>query len=106
KDALQSDAMSILIVTKGRGKIKLKQSVDIQENSMICLSLNSINEVLLEGQSFSISGVSFTSDFIERTEVMIKVIPYIFSFFSAGSFLVWQLESEEAVMVEQQIRLL
>jgi len=101
-----SDAMSIFIVTKGSGKVNLSSDeVDIQENSMVQLT-NNINEVSVEGQSFLVSGVSFTSDFIEEMEIMIEVLPNIFNFFSSGSFLVWDLKPEDTDTIKYQIRLL
>lgn len=100
------DAMSVFIVTKGSGKAKLdSEEVDIQENSMVQLTSN-INEVSVGGQPFLISGVSFTSDFMEEMEIMTESLPNIFSFFSSGSYLVWNLEPEDTGTIKHQIRLL
>lgn len=107
KSESRPDAMSIFIVSKGSGKVKLNQGeVDIQENSLVHLVTSSISGATVEGQSFSISGISFTSDFIEETGIMTELIPDIFHFFLSGSFLVWELEPEDTVMVKHQLRLL
>jgi len=107
KSESRPDAMSIFIVTKGSGRVKLNQrEVDIQENNLVHLVTSAIHGASVEGQPFLISGVSFTSDFIDETEIMTELIPDIFSFFSSGSFLVWELEPEDTIIIKRQIRLL
>ncbi len=101
------EAMSIFIVTNGSGKINLNlEEVDIQENSLVQLITGNINEVFIESQSLLISGVSFTRDFIEEMGIMTEFLPNIFSFFSSGSFLAWNLKPEDTNTIKHQIRLL
>jgi len=101
------DAMSIFIVTNGSGRINLNlEEVDIQENSLVQLVKSNINEVFVESQSLLISGVSFTRDFIEEMGIMTEFLPNIFSFFSSGSFLAWNLKPEDTNTIKHQIRLL
>lgn len=107
KSESSSDVMSIFIVTKGSGKINLNsEEVDIQENSLVQLVTSNINEMSVEGQSLLISGVSFTRDFIEEMEIMTEFLPNLFSFFSSGSSLVWNLKPEDIDTIKHQIRLL
>lgn len=102
-----SDAMSIFIVTKENGKANLDlEKVDVKKNNSIHLVTSNLNELSLEGQSFLLSGVSFTNDFIKETQIMTESLPYSFNFFSPDSSHVLALEPEDTVTIKHQLRLL
>jgi len=102
----RADFMSIFIVTGGQGVISLNmEDIQIKENSLIHISPNMLLGPLPENQSLSISGLSFTTDFIAEIGLP-EGTSEIFSYFSSKFFPVWNLIPEDAVLVKRQIRLL
>jgi len=107
KNELWSDTMSVFIVTEGSGKLNLdSKEMDIHENSMVQLVTSNVDKMSVEGKPFLVSGISFTNNFIKEMGIMGGFLSNIFSFFSSGTFLVWDLKSEDTNMVKHQIRLL
>lgn len=107
KDESWSAAMSVFIVNSGVGKITFSSGeVHIRENSLVQLPTDKLNAVSWEGHSFSISGVSFTDDFIEEMQIMTELLPSTLTSSSKGSFLAWELSSPERDRVQRQIGLL
>lgn len=107
KDESWSAAMSVFIVNSGVGKISVNsEEVHIRENSIVQLPTDKLNAVSWEGSSFSISGVSFTDDFIEEMQIMTEVLPSTLTFSSKGSFYSWELSPTERDRVRRQIGLL
>jgi len=106
KSHSRPDFMSIFIITKGKGKINLNmEEIDIKENSLIHVAPNTLVGAPPEDQFCTVSGVSFTMDFI--TEIgMPERTSDIFNYFSSKYFPVWDLEPEDTALVKRQIHLL
>jgi len=106
KSKPQSDSMSIFIVTKGREKAILNHDQVNIQHSMVHQGANIMHKIPIKEQSFLLSGVSFTCNFIKETEITPYVSPYIFGLFSSGSFVVLELNHQDAIIVKHQIRFL
>src|SRR5690606_18335104 len=92
--------------TGGQGVISLNmEDIQIKENSLIHIAPNMLLGPLPENQSLSISGLSFTTDFIAEIGLP-EGTSEIFSYFSSKFFPVWNLIPEDAVLVKRQIRVL
>jgi|GEM_PF-332397 len=106
QDDSWSEAMSVFVVNSGVGRIHFNSGeIHIRENSMVQLPTNRLNAVSWEGQSFSISGVSFTGEFIEEMQIMTELLPNTLTV-STGTFQAWELNASERNRVQRQISLL
>src|SRR5690606_6591061 len=98
----RSGFMSICVVNKGKGTFTLNmEKVAVKENSLFHISPNTI----IGGGSgkLTISGISFSSDFISEVG-MPERSSELFNYFSSKYYPVWELEEEDAALVNNQIR--
>ena len=107
RDESWSESMSVFIVNSGVGRIQFNSGeIHIRENSMLQLPTNRLNAVSWEGQSFAISGVSFTDGFIEEMQFMTELLPTTLTVSSSGTIQAWELNASEHDRVQRQISLL
>lgn len=103
---VRSQFMTIMIITKGKGMVRINmEETAIKENSLIHISPNTILELPQQVQNFTLSGVSFTPDFISEIG-MPERNSEIFNYFSSRYSPVWQLEIEDTSIIKHQIHLL
>jgi AraC family transcriptional activator of pobA len=102
-----SEAMSVFIVNSGVGKINFNSGeVYIRQNSIVQLPTDKLRSVSWEGASFSVSGISFTGDFIAEMRIATKVLPGTPVFPSQRSFRSWEMSAREYDRMRRQIGLL
>src|SRR5690606_17212620 len=76
------DFMSIFIITNGTGKISLNmEEIVLKENSLIHIAPNTLIGSPTENYNCTVSGVSFTTDFLAEIGLPEK-ISEIFHYFS------------------------
>src|SRR4051794_37854350 len=65
KSSFRSETMTIFIITKGSGTVTINmEDTHLNENSLLHLSPNTLIDLPNENQIFTITGVSFTNDFL------------------------------------------
>jgi len=100
------DFMSIFVVTKGEGKVNLNmEELVIKENSLIHIAPNTLIDSSEGAHGCTISGVSFSSDFLKEIG-MPERFSEIFNYFSSKFYPVWDLEPEDTALIKHQIHLL
>lgn len=72
---------------------------------MVQLPTDKLHTVSWEGPSFSISGISFTDEFIEEMRFGTELLPNMLNF-TAQPFRAWDLSTTERIRVQRQIGLL
>lgn len=106
KPQSRSQFMTIMIITKGEGLVNINlEDICVRENSMIHFSPNTLVKLPEVDQGFTISGVTFTIDFL--TDIgMPDRISELFNYFSTRYSPIWQLEPEDTYLIKHQIHLL
>ncbi|MFB5946673.1 helix-turn-helix domain-containing protein [Albibacterium profundi] len=95
----RSERISIFIVTDGHGKINLDmRDYDIKKNSLVVISPTTIMSMLPVETSYTLSGVSFTIDFMAEVG-MPENGSDVFAFFSSRFSPVWNLEEEDTQLI-------
>lgn len=106
KTQFRSEFMTILIITKGEGTISINmEDTHVKENSMIHFSPNTLVDLPEEKHEFTISGVSFTFDFLSDIG-MPERNAELFNYFSSRFSPVWNIEPEDTALIKHQIHLL
>jgi AraC-like DNA-binding protein len=106
KNQFRSEFMTIMIITEGEGRVSMNmEEVHVKKNSLVHISPNTIMERPDEVQEFTMSGVSFTIDFLSEIGMPDKNAE-LFNYFSSRYSPVWNLEPEDAVIIQHQIHLL
>lgn len=104
--SFRSETMTIFIVTKGHGLVTVNmEDTYLSENSLLHLSPNTLIHLPKENQVFTITGVSFTNDFlldVGMPERMADVFKYFTSIYSP----VWKIEAEDSALIRRRINLL
>lgn len=106
KPQVRAHFMTIMIITKGKGMVRINmEDTSIKENSLIHISPNTLVDLPPEIQDFTLSGVSFTLDFLSEIG-MPERNSEIFNYFSSRYSPVWLLEKEDTALIKHQIHLL
>ncbi|HLT42982.1 MAG TPA: helix-turn-helix domain-containing protein [Sphingobacteriaceae bacterium] len=106
KPQVRTDFMTIMIITQGEGLVSINmEDVYVKENSMVHFSPNTLVDLPDESHEFTISGVSFTFDFLAEIG-MPERNAELFSYFSSRYSPVWNLEEEDTALIKHQIHLL
>lgn len=103
-ESRRSERMSIFVVTEGEGAINLDmKDYHIKENTLVLITPTTIMSMLPVEKSCTLSGVSFTIDFMAEMG-MPKNGSEIFSFFSSRFSPIWNLEKEDKQVIVDLIR--
>ncbi|WP_205941075.1 helix-turn-helix domain-containing protein [Albibacterium indicum] len=103
-ESRRSERMSIFIVTGGEARINLNmQDYNIKENTLVLMSPNTIMSMSSIKKSCTLSGVSFTIDFMSEIG-MPEDATAIFSFFSSRFSPIWNIEKEDTKLINQLIQ--
>ena len=106
KGQLRSESVTIFVISKGKGTLTLnRESVSVKENSLIQLSPNTLLDLPIEKQVFTVTGVSFTNDFLMDIGIPNRMSE-IFNYFSSRYTPVWNIEPEDTALIIQLIHLL
>lgn len=102
-----SEAMSVFIVNSGVGKINFDSGeVYIRQNNIVQLPTDKLRSVSWDSTSFSVSGISFTGDFLAEMRITTELLPETPAFSSQRSFRFWELSALEHDRMRRQIGLL
>lgn len=103
---IRSEFMTIMIITKGKGMISINmEDTCVQENSLLHFSPNTLVSLPEKEQVFTISGVSFTTNFLSDIG-MPERNAEIFNYFSSRYSPLWNIEPEDTALIKHQIHLL
>ncbi len=106
KNQVRAEHMTIFVITTGKGHLTInRKRVAVQENSMVQISPNTLLDLPTERQVFTITGVSFTNDFIMDVGIP-KRMSEVFNYFSARYSPVWNIESEDTAVLKHQVHVL
>ncbi len=106
KPQVRSEFMTIMIITEGEGVVSIDmKDIYVKENSMIHFSPNTLVDLPDEAHEFTISGVSFTFDFLSEIG-MPERNAELFSYFSSRYSPIWNIEPEDTALIKHQIHLL
>jgi AraC-like DNA-binding protein len=103
---IRSEFMTIMIITEGKGMISINmEDTCVQENSLVHFSPNTLVSLPSKEQVFTISGVSFTTDFLSDIG-MPERNAEVFKYFSSLYSPIWNIEPEDTALIKHQIHLL
>lgn len=106
KSQFRSKFMSICVITKGEGIVSINmEDMHVEENSMIHVTPNNLVILPKNNQDFTITGVSFTYDFLSNIG-MPDNNAELFSYFSSRYSPIWNIEPEDTNLIKHQIKLL
>lgn len=106
KNQFRSEYMTIMIITEGEAKISMNmEEFHVKKNSLVHISPNTIMDNPDDEHEFTMLGVSFTIDFLSEIG-MPERNGEIFNYFTSRYSPVWNLEPEDAAIIQHQIRLL
>src|SRR5690606_29850882 len=103
-ESRRSERMSIFVVTDGEGRINLNmQDYHIKENMLVLITPPTIMSMLPVEKSCTLSGVSFTVEFMSEIG-MPENGSEIFSFFSSRFSPIWNLEKQDTQLIVDLVR--
>jgi AraC family transcriptional activator of pobA len=101
KSDFRSTFMSIFLVKEGKANLNLNmESHPVRENSLFHISPNTI--VGQTSGSVTVSGISFSSDFLSEIGTPERSSE-LFTYFSSKYHPIWQLEADDGAVVSAQV---
>ena len=102
----RTEFMTVMVITEGEGIVSINmEDIYVKENSLIHVSPNTLVDIPDETHEFTLSGVSFTLDFLSEIG-MPERNAELFNYFSSRYSPVWNLEVEDTALFKHQIHLL
>lgn len=104
KNQHRTESMTIFVITKGTGALTInREKVQVQQNSLVQIAPNTLLDLPAEKQIFTLTGVSFTNDFLMDIGIS-KRLTEVFNYYSSRHVPVWDLEAEDTELIKHQVR--
>lgn len=103
-ESRRSERMSVFVVTDGEGRLRLDmKDYHIKKDTLVLISPTTIMSMLPVEESCTLSGVSFTIDFMAEVGIP-ENGSEVLSFFSSRFSPIWNLDTDDTALIVELVR--